>query len=268
MVRAGIRSIFKGLGALSVFDSLHFHLSSVRYGMRNRRFVAARPDFALPPDRLLHETYRLDYSAYAVDGEDTARELIDRCRPFLPRVPIDVLEWGCGVARITRHLPMLPDVASVTGVDVNNSMTAWNREHIRGVDFLDIGHEPPMPFEAEVFDLVLAVSVLTHIPGGEHAAWMDEVRRVLRPGGLFLFTTQGGGYLPKLTVKEAARLRKAGSLTREHSQRGHRLVSTFQLVSHVEGLLRNRFDPLVFMDGAKAPAAAGGQDLWLVRMQS
>jgi SAM-dependent methyltransferase len=267
MLRAGIRKVFAHWQLLPLMDNLHFHLSVLRYMRSNRQFLAAHPDFTLPPGRLLHETYRLDYSAYANDGLATAKEMMGRCRVHLTGLPVDVLDWGCGVARITRHLSTLPDVRSVTGVDVNPDMTAWNRKHIPGIDFLDIGHEPPMPFSGERFDLVLAVSVFTHIPAGSHDPWMQEVRRILRPGGIFLFTTQGRAFRSRLSLTERERLQTQGCLTREYPQRGHRMMSTFHDPAFVSGLLKGRFEALNFSDGSLDREAAGGQDLWLVRRQ-
>lgn len=265
MYRSGIRLLFSRLQALPLLDRWHFLLSAVRYRSRNRRFRAARPDFQLPPDVLIHETYRLDYQAYERDGLETAVELLQRCRPFIPNAGIDILEWGCGVSRITRHLPSLSNVRSVAGADMNREMIDWNRRHIEGVEFHEIGHDPPMSFQEESFDLVLAVSVFTHIPGDRQAGWMEEIRRILRPGGVFLFTTQGNAYLSKLTRKERRRLRIEGYVTRGFRQPGHRMVSTFEYKGFVGGLLQGRFETLDFADGDEDRGAAGGQDLWLVR---
>jgi SAM-dependent methyltransferase len=265
MFRAGIRRVFAHWQLLPLMDNLHFHLSAFRYVRSNRRFLAEHPDFALPPGRLLHETYRLDYADYAKDGEETARELLDRCRPFLPRVPFDVLEWGCGVARLTRHLPKHPDVESVVGVDVNAGMIAWNQKHIPGVRFHEIDHDPPMCLSGEVVDLVLAVSVFTHITGDIQSEWFQEIRRILRPGGLFLFTTQGRAFLAKLGGGERSRFQQEGFVTRDYHRKGHRMMSTFQDPGHVRSLLQGRFELLESIDGAEDRGAAGGQDLWLVR---
>ena len=265
MFRAVVRGIFARMEALPLMDSLHFHFSMLRYRERNRRFRSARPDFTVPPARFLHETYRLDYSAYAQDGEDTAHELFTRCRPFISDAPIDVLEWGCGVARLIRHMPSMPGVASVTGADVNADMIRWNQRHIPGVSFLEIGHDTPTTLDSQSFDLVMAVSVLTHIPGGEHLAWFEEIWRLLRPGGLFLFTTHGRAFLSKLGSGERSRLQDEGFVTRDYPRKGHRMMSTFQDPGHVRGLMQGRFEVLESIDGAEDSGAAGGQDLWLVR---
>ncbi|NDC78581.1 MAG: class I SAM-dependent methyltransferase [Chitinophagia bacterium] len=122
MFRPWVRRLFAGLHALPLMDRLHFLLSAARYASANRRFRSSHPGFAMPPDSFLHETYRLEYAEFAQDGLHTARELFDRCRPFLWEGPTNILDWGCGVARVTRHLPALPGIRSVAGADVNEAM--------------------------------------------------------------------------------------------------------------------------------------------------
>lgn len=265
MFRPGVRRLFAAWQALPRLDRLHFLLSAARYAVPNRRFRRRYPDFALPPDRLLHETYRLDYDAYARDGLETARELVDRCRAHLPAGPVDILEWGCGVARITRHLPGLPGIRSVTGADVHAGMISWDSRHIPGVDFRRVEPSPPMPFADQRFDIILGVSVLTHIPGDRQTAWLDELRRILRPGGVLLLTTQGRAFLPKLSRPEQRILRRDGMLIRDYPQPGHRMMSAFHDPGHFRSVLALRFDVLDVRDGSEDPRAAGGQDLWLLQ---
>jgi len=45
----------------------------------------------------------------------------------------------------------------------------------------------PLPFPDASFDLVLATEVLEHLPS--HVSVVEEVGRILKPGGRFLFTT-------------------------------------------------------------------------------
>lgn len=46
---------------------------------------------------------------------------------------------------------------------------------------------PPLPFEAETFDFVISFQVIEHIE--QDAEFVQEVHRVLRPGGRFIVTT-------------------------------------------------------------------------------
>ena len=56
--------------------------------------------------------------------------------------------------------------------------------------FLRNGEEPPLDLPANSFDLVYAVSVFTHLT--EHwSGWLAEMHRLLRPGGLGVFSFLG-----------------------------------------------------------------------------
>lgn len=99
-----------------------------------------------------------------------------------------VLDFGCGAGRAVRHLPGMAPDAEVWGSDIDPACIAWDREHLGpAISFVVNGHEPPLPFESEKFDLVYAVSVFTHID--QHwASWLVELHRVLAPGGFLVAT--------------------------------------------------------------------------------
>jgi SAM-dependent methyltransferase len=96
-----------------------------------------------------------------------------------------VLEVGIGTGRIAR--PLLRRGIRLTGVDVSARMMA------RMVAMLPEGEPRPpliqgaaeaLPLAAQSFDAVLAVHVFHLIPDWHTA--LAQVRRVLRPGGVFL----------------------------------------------------------------------------------
>src|SRR5438046_2874585 len=61
---------------------------------------------------------------------------------------------------------------------------------------------PPLAFANATFDLAYALSVFTHLPEAMQHDWMDELRRVVRPGGYLLLTTHGERYLERLDAGE------------------------------------------------------------------
>src|SRR6185295_2450714 len=105
--------------------------------------------------------------------------------------PIDVLDLGCGTGR---YFHALTNVGRLVGIDVSAAMLERARRPIGDVeipaermtliegDFLS--HEFP---DGE-FDLVYSIGVLAeHSPFDETIA--SRVKRWLRPGGRFAFTT-------------------------------------------------------------------------------
>jgi ubiquinone/menaquinone biosynthesis C-methylase UbiE len=120
-----------------------------------------------------------------VRGADAAQQ--DMRREFLTEIPLperaEVLELGCGTGVLTRRLARLPQVARVTGVDVAPSLL--ERATVLAAELPDVSFQQAdaraLPFPDGDFDVVVADSVLVHVPGVEAA--ISESFRVLRPGG-------------------------------------------------------------------------------------
>jgi len=109
-------------------------------------------------------------------------------------VPLDdvgaLLDWGCGCGRVLRHWATL-DSTRVHGCDINPRMVAWCNENLPFAEASVNELTPPLPYDSETFGLVYAFSVMTHLPEDLQRDWVAECRRVLKPGGYFVFSTLG-----------------------------------------------------------------------------
>jgi SAM-dependent methyltransferase len=125
-----------------------------------------------------------------------------------------VLDFGCGAAKNIRLLRGVRGLR-VVGTDVSGAQIEWAREHVPGVEFHVNGLEPPLTFAADdSFDLVTAASVFTHIPLDLQRPWLEEIRRVLRPGGYFFCTVAGAYHIDvQLSTELREQLRTAGQVT-------------------------------------------------------
>jgi SAM-dependent methyltransferase len=98
-----------------------------------------------------------------------------------------VLEVGCGHGGGASYLARTLHPASYTGLDLNPAGIAFchKRHNVTGLDFVK-GDAENLPFPDESFDAVINVesSHLYH----DFPRFLDEVARVLRPGGHFLYT--------------------------------------------------------------------------------
>ena len=101
-----------------------------------------------------------------------------------------ILEIGFGTGRNLRHYPST--VKRIEAIDPDFDLDRLSMPRIARaaieVDFhhLDAAH---LPFEAARFDTVVSTFTLCSIPDVVHA--LGEVRRVLKPGGQFLFLEHG-----------------------------------------------------------------------------
>jgi SAM-dependent methyltransferase len=98
-----------------------------------------------------------------------------------------VLDAGCGSGVVTRDVARrLGPQGRVTGLDPGPGFLAAARELARQAGLaerieLREGDVRALPFPDAAFDVALAVTVLSHVPGGEKA--IPELARVVRPGG-------------------------------------------------------------------------------------
>jgi len=113
-----------------------------------------------------------------------------------------VLDFGCGCGRLCRYLAMRPDLWTVHACEVNSAHVSWLETSIPAVRPILSPLEPPLPYEDSQFDLVYALSVFSHLPPERAVPWLTELRRILKPSGLLIFTTHGAAALEKAAVSE------------------------------------------------------------------
>jgi len=115
--------------------------------------------------------------------------------------------------------------AVAVGCDINPKMVEWCREHLT---FAEVGVNelsPPLPYADSSFELVYAFSVMTHLSEELQQEWVAECRRVLRPGGLFLFSTLGEYFVSRDRLTPAERSSfEEGKLVALGVSRHHRQV--------------------------------------------
>jgi SAM-dependent methyltransferase len=127
---------------------------------------------------------------FVVGGQAAARELEAALgEPF--SAYRDILDFGCGSARVLPHVAAMSGGARCAGCDVDAEAIAWAQEHHADLVFAVSGDEPPLPFGAAGFDLVYSISVLSHLDELGQDRWLGELRRVLRPGGQALLSVHG-----------------------------------------------------------------------------
>lgn len=102
----------------------------------------------------------------------------------------DVLDVGCGTGVLTRELvKYTSDSGSVTGLDLSESMLSVARGRCPGATFRQ-GNVAKLPFADQSFDAVLSSFMLMFVP--EPAQAVNEIRRVLRPGGRLVVSVWQG----------------------------------------------------------------------------
>ncbi len=262
--RAGLSNLIRSLGLLPAADRLRFHGMRLLNRSRNRRFRKEYPGVALPPDPLMYETFRLDYRKYYVDSRETAAWLVERLQAHGLPENASLLDWGCGPGRIIRHLPsLLGSAGNYHGCDPNAAAIAWCQASLPGLSFTLSGITPPLPFPDKNFDAIYGISVLTHLPDSLHPAWLDELGRVLKPGGILFLTTQGRAFRGKLSRLEQRLFDSGQAVIRGKTRSGHRTFSAFNPPEHVRSVISG-YTLLEHLEPTR-PGQSPQQDTWLLR---
>lgn len=134
--------------------------------------------------------YRHRVFPYLLDLAMASPALREPRRRTLAPAQGRILEIGFGTGRNLAHYPA--SVTRIEAIDPDRDLDRVSLPRIRrariAVDFhhLDAEH---LPFAAESFDTVVSTMTLCSIPDAVHA--LGEIRRVLKPGGRFLFLEHG-----------------------------------------------------------------------------
>lgn len=256
----------RSLGLLPMFDRMAFLRKRAAAARRNRAFIDAHPDFAVPPADLAFDAYnKVDWADYHDLGLVHAGMFARLIRERLPDMPsLRVLEWGCGPGRLIRHMPaLLADRApEVIGTDYNAATIDWCRAHLPGIDFALNGLPPPLPLPDNSVDAVYNFSVFTHLSADMHRDWTAELHRVLRPGGLMIATTHGDHYRYLLTRREEADAYARGELvTQSRFAEGKKWYFAVHPPAWVRNHLLAAFERVEQVD--PGPKVCMTQDIWI-----
>jgi SAM-dependent methyltransferase len=171
----------------------------------------------LPPaglrQKVSRRSDRHEFLEVGKAGSLAIRDALEQSRSSSETYP-RWLDFGCGPGRLARHLLQLDVVREFLGVDVDAEAIAWNQDHLKGV-YQTIEAEPPTELPSNLFDVVVAVSVFTHLSENSQLRWLREMHRVLRPGGVLIASTHSPGLTftrPDLTSAQHEELQVRGFL--------------------------------------------------------
>jgi SAM-dependent methyltransferase len=223
MIKDAIKYSLNKLNLLHAADYFRLCLEMAKTSKSNKRFLKNHPGFNPPPVSLAFDAYNdLSLQEYYDTGIKEAKGYAEIARKYLQKSEICFLEWGCGPARIIRHMPELFKgwKASFCGTDYNKETISWCRQNISDVKFETNELRPPLAFNENTFHCILARSVFTHLSEELHYVWISELFRVLKSEGILIFTTLGDNYRSRFTPKERDLYESGKLITREWSKVG------------------------------------------------
>ena len=254
-LRQALLWIARKLGLLPVLERVHFWRELARRRKDNAVFTK-EISAPLPPLWWVHDMYgHCLYRQYWNTGKASAQK-IDQVLLSAGVTPdAHIAEWGCGMGRILRHMP---ESYERYGFDYNSEAIKWCSEHLSG-NWQVNGLMPPLPMDDESLDAVFAISVFTHLSGEAHFAWVREIYRVLKPGGIFMPSFHSTPKAGQLLPHEQARFDRGKLVVRGDVKEGSRIYTSYHPRHFVENEL------LIDFNAAQPPMSAFGQTLYIMR---
>jgi SAM-dependent methyltransferase len=167
----------------------HYMTDSRKDEWQSLDFAAAleRDIYPLPVTADREGYYGPDHFSYWASGLADARYLLQLADSHDLTVD-SYLDIGCASGRVLRHMGLERPASRAMGCDINRLHVEWCNANLPANCSVFQNHSiPSLPLPDHSVDLASAYSVFTHIEALE-TAWLMEIRRILRPGGLAWIT--------------------------------------------------------------------------------
>jgi SAM-dependent methyltransferase len=257
-------------------DGKHFSLFNydIKTLQRKKTKIQLRclDEFPLPPGDLITRTQgHADIAAYRAS---ILPSLLLTRRYFAEagvaaRSIKSVLDIGCGTGRTLLGWHLDDVHRSLVGCDIQQSLVAWARDYLPpSIRFDQTECEPPLPYLAGSFDLILLISVFTHMDLSSQETWIPELRRLLRPRGYVLVTMHGRRYMRLFLPTRLAEFERDGHFETQSGSEGSNAFASFSTPKHFRALfagcrLLGYFPGGALADGPSASPLAAQQDVYL-----
>lgn len=220
-----------------------------------------------PPPLLRYRVHRaFDEGSYVENGRLIARCLVEALRESGASLEhMDVLDFACGPGRVIKEFASMTASCTFYGSDIDEEAIAWAQSHLSDIARFSInGIHPPTNFPDGKFDVIYSVSLFTHLDVQDQDQWLDELSRLLKPGGVLALTTHGRFTKDSCTPAELEQLQHHGIVYRT-DRKGRFKVdglpdfyqTSFHTVDYMREHWRRRFTILDHREGG----LGGHQDL-------
>ena len=180
-----------------------------------------------------------------------------------------MLDFGCGCGRILRWWGGISGSCEIWGCDYNPRLIAWCRDNLSQIAKFEVNDaEPPLKFPAGSFGLVYSYSVFTHLAAEKQRPWMEELVRVLRPGGMLLITVHGKrvAWRSGLAAEQIRELEERGSLAYGEDRSGSNPCGVYHSEAYMRDCESLGLELVDFMAGGVRDTSE--QDMYLYRKVS
>jgi glycosyltransferase involved in cell wall biosynthesis/SAM-dependent methyltransferase len=161
-----------------------------------RRYVSP-----FPPIELMRNVSGLsserDFASHGSDLFAALTEASDRPLSAYKRV----LDFGCGCGRLARMFKGHPH--EVHGCDIDKRHVKWIDENLDHMVAAVSRPTPPLPYASGLFDVIIAISVFTHLTEQSEQLFLGELHRIAAAAGRLFLTVHGARALERALSEKA-----------------------------------------------------------------
>ena len=258
---------FLGLGAWAVDVRNRIgYLRRPRLRKRNKRYYkrGASDGMPLPPPYLIYRILgRFEVEIYCEQSTTGAWWIQEFLRENELEISSfeSILDFGCGCGRIIRQWHALHG-CDRHGVDRDGKLIRWCQKALPFATFQQNKLRSRLNFEDGKFAFIYAISVFTHQDEEGQQFWIEELTRILKPGGYLLITVHGMSRMHELTPEEQQRFAAGELVVSRGKYAGHNLCSVYHPESYLRDWLKGKLDVADFSSNG---AVDVNQDAVLLR---
>ena len=101
-----------------------------------------------------------------------------------------LLDFASGFGMVNRHFRVVIPSASVEACDIHPAATSFSKDYL-GIPCYLSNTDPSKVEINKKFDVVVALSFLSHLPHQSWSKWLELLFSLVKEGGLLIFTTHG-----------------------------------------------------------------------------
>jgi SAM-dependent methyltransferase len=233
-----------------------------------RNMSSATDDWPLPPEHLQSRQVgapwgRIFYREGRVILNQIAQAFADAGKSLATARAI--LDFGCGNCRVLSAFADMAHGGDLWGCDIDAEAIAWNAAHLSPFARFEANPVlPPMRFADGQFDAIYSVSVFTHLPEDLQFVWLNELRRIIEPGGVLVASVHGGEYHRQADASVRSEVASRGFAYRT-GQATAGLPDFYMLAYHSEWYLRSRWARFFELVGVREKFIHGAHDAVVLR---
>jgi len=176
------------------FIPIGIRLLCTYYDATDKKTIKKKGLRAIPPASLRFRTLaQPSIESFLKGGREISQDLESSLLKIGRKIESfeNILEFGCGSGRIVLMLEDKLRKCNFFGTDIDEEAITWCRKNFDFGNFDVNKTVPPLKYQYDMFDLVWAHSVFTHLDEEQQFEWLNELKRITKPKGIVVISVHG-----------------------------------------------------------------------------